>query len=61
MLVKSRQLGAVSSQTQIFALNKTREVTAQSVLSLVDGAAQSAQAIQASNPAHLGQKIDVKA
>ncbi|WP_280955026.1 hypothetical protein [Paludibacterium denitrificans] len=42
-------------------MNKTREVTAQSVLSLVDGAAQSAQAIQASNPAHLGQKIDVKA
>ncbi|QEL55093.1 hypothetical protein [Chromobacterium paludis] len=51
----------VSSNTQVFALKKAMQADAQSTLSLLQGAEQSAQQIQASNPAHLGQRVDVRA
>ncbi|POZ62229.1 putative motility protein [Chromobacterium alticapitis] len=57
------QVGAqgVSSNTQIFALKKAMQADAQSTLSLLQGAEQSSQQIQASNPAHLGRNVDVRA
>ncbi|AAQ60480.1 putative motility protein [Chromobacterium violaceum] len=51
----------VSGGTQVFALKKAMQADAQSTLTLLQGAEQSAQQIQASNPAHLGQNLDVRA
>lgn len=53
----------VSSATQVFALKKSLQAEGQSVLSLVQGASDAGTQISqtASNPAHLGQGIDVRA
>ena len=51
----------VSGGTQVFALKKAMQADAQSTLTLLQGAEQSSQQIQASNPAHLGQNLDVRA
>ncbi|AXE32151.1 putative motility protein [Chromobacterium phragmitis] len=51
----------VSGGAQVFALKKAMQADAQSTLTLLQGAEQSAQQIQASNPAHLGRNIDVRA
>lgn len=50
----------VSQSTQIYALKKSREATAQTVMSLVNDAAKVADNIRA-NPPHLGQSVDVRA
>lgn len=61
------QLSQVSSQpglaqsAQITVLNKAKSMAANSVLPLLDSAVQSADQIRASNPANLGQNIDVRA
>lgn len=61
------QLSQVSSQpglaqsAQITVLNKAKSMAANSVLPLLDSAVQSAGQIRASNPANLGQNIDVRA
>ncbi|MBA4707002.1 hypothetical protein [Aquitalea aquatica] len=53
----------VSSATEIFALKKSLQASGQSVLSLVQGASDTGTQITqaASNPAHLGQSVDVRA
>ena len=53
----------VSSATQVFALKKSLQAEGLSVLSLVQGASDAGTQISqpASNPAHLGQSIDVRA
>ncbi|GGY19139.1 hypothetical protein [Paludibacterium paludis] len=56
------QVGAqTAGAAQVFALNKTREIAKDTVLSLVGSAVQGAEAARASNPAHLGQTIDTRA
>ncbi|OWY40130.1 hypothetical protein CEK28_05195 [Xenophilus sp. AP218F] len=51
----------VSGGTQVYALKKAMQADAQTTMTLLQGAEQSAAQIQASNPGHLGQNIDVRA
>ncbi|MBK0413235.1 putative motility protein [Chromobacterium haemolyticum] len=51
----------VSNSIQIYALKKAMSASAQSALSLVQGASDNMAQAQASNPAHLGQNIDTRA
>jgi hypothetical protein len=56
----SSQAG-VSQTAQIFALNQSKQASANAVLPLLSAAVQSGNEIRASNPAHLGQSVDVQA
>jgi|GEM_PF-5360315 len=55
----------VSTPNQIFALKKSMQASSEMALSLLQGATENAaaigQAVQSSNPAHLGQNVDVSA
>lgn len=51
----------MSNNLQALVLKKSMQADAQSAMTLLQGAEQSAQQIQASNPVHLGQNLDVRA
>ncbi|MBV8046559.1 MAG: hypothetical protein JO171_05375 [Paludibacterium sp.] len=53
----------VSQAIQVSVLNKAKSADAAAVLPLLNSAVQESQQIQstASNPAHLGQNVDVRA
>ncbi|ERE16295.1 putative motility protein [Chromobacterium vaccinii] len=51
----------VSTNAQALVLKKAMQAQSQAAMTLLQGAEQSAQQIQASNPAHLGQNLDVRA
>lgn len=53
----------LAQAVQISVLNKAKSADANAVLPLLNSAVQQSQQIQAtaSNPAHLGQNIDVRA
>ena len=51
----------VSTNAQALVLKKAMQSQSQAAMTLLQGAEQSAQQIQASNPAHLGQNLDVRA
>ncbi|UTH73283.1 putative motility protein [Chromobacterium sp. IIBBL 290-4] len=57
------QVGAqgVSTNLQATVLKKAMQADAASTLTLLQGVDQSSAQIQASNPAHLGQNLDVRA
>ncbi|TDR81997.1 hypothetical protein [Paludibacterium purpuratum] len=55
--------GGMAQAVQVNVLNKAKNADAAAVLPLLNSAVQESQQIQAtaSNPAHLGQNVDVRA
>jgi hypothetical protein len=51
----------VAQAAQITVLNKAKSIAATTALPLLESAVQSADQIRASNPANLGQNVDVRA
>ncbi|AUH50702.1 hypothetical protein CXB49_07745 [Chromobacterium sp. ATCC 53434] len=57
----SQVSGNVSTNAQALVLKKAMQSQSQAAMTLLQGAEQSSQQIQAQNPAHLGQNLDVRA
>ncbi|OHX11625.1 putative motility protein [Chromobacterium sphagni] len=51
----------VSTNAQALVLKKAMQAQSQAAATLIQGAEQSSEQIQASNPAHLGSNVDVRA
>ncbi|KIA79549.1 putative motility protein [Chromobacterium amazonense] len=51
----------VATNAQALVLKKAMQAQSQAAMTLLQGAEESSQQIQASNPAHLGQNLDVRA
>ena len=51
----------VSTNAQALVLKKAMQADSQAAMTLLQGAAESSAQIQASNPAHLGNNVDVRA
>ncbi|WP_216595334.1 putative motility protein [Chromobacterium subtsugae] len=51
----------VSTNAQALVLKKAMQADSQTAMTLLQGAAESSAQIQASNPAHLGNNVDVRA
>ncbi|WP_434634832.1 putative motility protein [Chromobacterium sp. CV08] len=61
MDVVSQVSSNVSTNAQALVLKKAMQSQSQAAMTLLQGAEQSSQQIQAQNPAHLGQNLDVRA